>query len=85
MTLNQKQLDILTAIQNGHTSDIKISQKLSLDMSLIGHYLDKLQDQKFIIFAKKAVLSYDQSSRDGIELTEKGKVAVNCPEELINK
>jgi hypothetical protein len=85
MKLNQKQLDILKAIKNGHTSDIKISQRLSLDMSLVGHYLDKLQDQKFIIFFKKAVLSDDQSSRDGIELTEQGKVAVNYPDDLINE
>jgi predicted transcriptional regulator len=85
MTLNQKQQAILQAIQKGYTSDSKIAQELSLDMYLIGHYLDKLQEQKFIIFAQKAVLSYDQSSRDGIELTEKGKVAANCPDDLINE
>ena len=85
MTLNQKQLDILQAIQKGHTSDIKISQKLILDMSLIGYYLDELQEQQFITFVRKAVLSDDQSSRDGIELTKKGKLGANCPEELINE
>jgi hypothetical protein len=92
MKLNERQLDILKAIEQlGLTqeygmSDVDIAQELNLDIFLIGHYLDILKDQKYIDFIKPETNSMVSvsPSRFRIKLIDKGKVAINCPDALIN-
>jgi len=90
MKLNEKQLDILKAIeklelieQYGMT-DVDIAQEINLDISLVGHYLDVLKDQKYIDFAKPHDDFSISPSRFRIKLIDKGKVAINYPDALIN-
>ena len=88
MKLNQKQLDILKAIekleliQRSGLFDDHIAQELNFDNSLIGHYLDTLKNQGYINFIQDGVSS-SRLIRGGIKLTDKGKVAVNHPDDLI--
>lgn len=90
MKLNEKQLDILKAIekleliQQYGMSDVDIAQELNFDISLVGHYLDVLKDQKYIDFTKPHTNFSISPSRFRIKLIDKGKVAINCPDALIN-
>ena len=90
MKLNEKQLDILKAIekleliQEYGMSDVDIAQEINLDISLVGHYLDVLKDQKYIDFNKPHTNFSISPSRFGIKLIDKGKVAINYPDALIN-
>jgi DNA-binding MarR family transcriptional regulator len=90
MTLNQKQLDILKAIekleliQRSGLFDDHIAQELNFDNSLVGHYLDNLKNQGYINFIQDGVSS-SRLIRGGIKLTDKGKVAVNHPDDLISE
>jgi hypothetical protein len=89
MTLNQKQLTILTAIEElesiqlGQTSDIKISQKLGMEMFLVSHYLEEMKKQGYLNF--HPTHTSPESTKDLIQLTNKGKVAVNYPDDLISE
>jgi predicted transcriptional regulator len=90
MTLNQKQLDILKAIekleliQRSSLFGDHIAQELNFDNSLVGHYLDDLKNQGYINFIQDGVSS-SPLIRGGIKLTDKGKVAVNYPDDLISE
>jgi hypothetical protein len=90
MQLNEKQLGILKAIEKLEPtreygmSDVDIAQELNLDISLVGHYLDTLKDQKYIDFTKPHTNRSISPSRFCIKLIDKGKVAVNYPDALIN-
>jgi hypothetical protein len=90
MQLNEKQLDILKAIEKIEPtrqygmSDVDIAQELNLDISLVGHYLDTLKDQKYIDFTKPHTNLSISPSRFRIKLIDKGKVIINYPDALIN-
>jgi predicted transcriptional regulator len=84
MTLNQKQLDILQAIQKGCQSDTQISKRLGFDMALVGHYLDEMKKEGYVEFNDIERLG-ETKHREFIELTDKGKVAVNYPDDLISE
>ena len=90
MTLNQKQLDILKAIkklkltQRSSLFGNHIAQELNFDDSLVGHYLDNLKNQGYINFIQDGVSS-SPLIRGGIELTDKGVVAITSPDDLINE
>lgn len=80
MTLNQKQLDILQAIQKGYRSDHKISDYLGCDVSLVGYYLEEMKKNGYV-----DVQHYEDygGARKLVSLTNKGKVALNNPDKLI--
>jgi DNA-binding MarR family transcriptional regulator len=90
MKLNEKQLDILKVIekfeliQQSGLFDNQIAQELNFDISLVGHYLDNLKNQGYINFIQESVSS-SRLIRGCIELTDKGKVAVNYPEDLMDE
>jgi DNA-binding MarR family transcriptional regulator len=65
-------------------TDVDIAQEINLDISLVGHYLDVLKDQKYIDFAKPHDDFSISPSRFRIKLIDKGKVAINYPDALIN-
>ena len=86
MTLNQKYLDILKAIQKGCQSDTQISKYLGFDIALVGHYLDEMKKEGYVEFNDIELLGVGEiKHRDFPRLTDKGKVAINNPEALINK
>lgn len=84
MTLNQKQLDILKAIQDGYESDIQISKYLDFDIALICHYLDEMKKEGYVEFHDIQLLG-EPKQRAFTRLTDKGKVAVNYPDDLISE
>jgi DNA-binding MarR family transcriptional regulator len=85
MTLNQKHLDILQAIQKGCESDDQISNYLGFDIALVGHYLDEMKKEGYLYFNKHQGFGSSSPKRIHVELEDKGKVAVNYPEEVINE
>jgi DNA-directed RNA polymerase specialized sigma subunit len=90
MRLNEKQLHILKAIkkleliQRSSLFDNHIAQELNFDIALVGHYLDILKKEGYINFIEDGVSS-SPLIRGGIKLTDKGKVAVNYPDDLISE
>lgn len=86
MTLNQKQLDILKAIQKGCQSDTQISKYLDFDIALVGHYLDEMKKEGYVEFNDIELLGVGETKQRAFtRLTDKGKVAVNCPDDLISE
>jgi predicted transcriptional regulator len=84
MKLNQNQLDILRAIENGQWSDTEIAQELGLHISTVRYLLNVMKDQDLF----DSHLTYnDEDSRKTKyiihKLTDKGKVAINNPDDLI--
>ena len=51
---------------------------------MVGHYLDNLKNQGYINFIQDGVSS-SPLIRGGIELTDKGVVAITSPDDLINE
>lgn len=84
MTLNQKQLDILKAIQKGCQSDDQISNYLGFDITLVGHYLDEMKKEGYVYFEDSNALGR-RTRKAFIELENKGKVVINCPGDLISE
>jgi DNA-binding MarR family transcriptional regulator len=84
MKLNQKHLDILQAIQKGCQSDDQISKCLGFDIALVGHYLDEMKKERYVEFNDIERFG-ETKQRAFLRLTDKGKVAVNYPDDLISE
>ena len=85
-SLNEDQVNILTAIHSGKSSQEKISEFLHLENHIVGYYLDFLKDNGFIQ-GKKYFPATGASSMQfiGCRLTDKGKVAAENPIHLIEE
>jgi hypothetical protein len=51
----------------------------------MGHYLDVMKEQGYISFLECSSYSDPRKSRVGINLTDKGVVAITSPDDLINE
>jgi predicted transcriptional regulator len=57
MTLDQKHLDILQAIQKGCRSDIEVSERLDIDISLLGYHLEEMKQHGYVDFENFVILN----------------------------
>jgi DNA-binding MarR family transcriptional regulator len=83
MSLNEHQINILKAINQGITSEKEIANTLQIDKHSVRYYLQDFDDNKFIQGAKGFVegeLEYVTC-----RLTDKGRVAVENPSNLIKE
>jgi DNA-binding MarR family transcriptional regulator len=79
MTLDQKHLDILQAIQKGCRSDIEVSEHLDIDIPLVGYYLEEMKQHGYVDFENFVNFGGSQKL---VSLTNKGIVALNHPDKL---
>ncbi|MFM2314770.1 MAG: hypothetical protein RLZZ04_4046 [Cyanobacteriota bacterium] len=80
MSLNEHQINILKAINQGITSEKEIANTLQIDKRLVRYHLQDFDDNKFIQGAKGFV----DGEREYItcRLTDKGRVAAENPSNL---
>ncbi|MFM8293515.1 MAG: hypothetical protein ACKN9E_03075, partial [Microcystaceae cyanobacterium] len=80
MKLNQKQLDILQAIQKGCRSDHEVSNYLNFEIALVRHYLDEMERHRYVYVEDYSDFG---GSHKLVSLADKGIVAINYPDDLI--
>ena len=83
MSLNEHQINILKAINQGITSEQGIANTLQIDKHLVRYYLQDFEDNKFIQGAKGFV----DGEKEYItcRVTDKGRVAADNPSNLIKE
>jgi DNA-binding MarR family transcriptional regulator len=84
MSLNEKQIAILRAIDSGKTSQNEIAASLNLENYLVAYYLDELQNSGYIQACKHPTgRAGGEKTYSHCKLTPKGKVSLQNPEYLI--
>lgn len=80
-SLNEDQINILQCIKDGISNQKDISKNLGLDNDNVNYYLKSLEENEFIEGHKES--SSGDREYDRIWLINKGKVALNDPNNLI--
>ncbi len=83
-SLNNKQIRILKAIQEGIRSKKAIAKTLNIENHTVKYYLDFFEQNRFIEGYKKLSMIRELEYLD-CWLTTKGKVAANNPDDLIDE
>lgn len=83
-SLNPKQIKILRAIQNNIYSQKNIAESLKMESHIVNYYMDLLEKNKFIEGNKEPNMSGELEYLV-CWLTNKGKVAVDNPDDLVKE
>lgn len=83
MSLEAEQMQILSIINNGISSDEKIAAKLNLDIDLVTHYMEELEKVGYLTCVKSSM--FFQAPRCAhATITPKGKTAIRTPDKVIH-